>query len=120
LFSISDLVLRNSGVAGFRRLILPTTKTAEKEMRTAERKKARNKSVRSQTKTHVSKAEGIISSGNLEAAQAEVKSAISALDKEAEQGKAHRNSAARRKSRLMKKLNQAAASAKEAPAKTEK
>ncbi len=91
---------------------MPTTRTAEKEMRVANRRKARNKSARSQTKTDVSKAEGVISSGNLEAAKAEVKAAISSLDKEAEKGKVHRNNAARRKSRLMKKLNKAAAATK--------
>ncbi len=92
---------------------MPTTRTAEKEMRAAQRKLARNKSVISQTKTSVTKAEGAISSGNLEVAQAEVKSAISTLDKEAERGKVHRNNAARRKSRLMKKLNLAVAASKE-------
>jgi len=81
-------------------------------MRVAERREDRNKSARSQTKTSVSKAEAIIASGNLDAAKAEVKAAVSALDKEAEKGKVHRNNAARRKSRLVKKLNQAAASAK--------
>ncbi len=94
---------------------MPTTRTAEKEMRAAERSKARNKSVRSQTKTYVSKAEEAISSGNLDAAKAEVSIAISALDKEAEQGRVHRNNAARRKSRLMKKLNKASAPVKKAP-----
>jgi small subunit ribosomal protein S20 len=91
---------------------LPTTKTAEKEMRVANKRKARNKSIRSETKTNVSKAEVVISSGNLDAARAEVKIAISALDKEAEKGKVHANNAARRKSRLMKKLNKAVASSK--------
>jgi small subunit ribosomal protein S20 len=91
---------------------LPTTKTAEKEMRVANTRKARNKSIRSQTKTSVSKAEEVISSGSLEAAKAEVKTAISALDKEAEKGKVHSNNAARRKSRLMKKLNKAVAASK--------
>jgi small subunit ribosomal protein S20 len=88
---------------------LPTTKTAEKEMRVAERRKEQNKSGRSQTKTSVSKAEHIIASGNLDAAKVEVQRAISSLDKEAEKGQSHRNAAARRKSRLMKKLNKATA-----------
>ena len=91
---------------------MPTTKTAEKEMRVANRRKARNKSIRSQTKTNVTRAEQAISSGSLEAAKAEVKNAISALDKESEKGKVHANNAARRKSRLMKKLNKAAAAPK--------
>jgi small subunit ribosomal protein S20 len=91
---------------------LPTTKTAEKEMRVAERRKDRNKSVRSQTKTRIVKAEEAIASGNLEAAKAEVKIAISVMDKEADKGKIHRNNTARHKSRLMKKLNTAASAAK--------
>jgi small subunit ribosomal protein S20 len=91
---------------------LPTTKTAEKEMRVAERRKARNKSIHSQTKTYVSQAEAVIASGDLEAAKKEVKHAVSALDKEAEKSKVHSNNAARHKSRLMKKLNKAAAGSK--------
>lgn len=87
---------------------MPTTKTAEKEMRTAARRRARNKSIHSETKTRVSHAEEVIASGNLDSAKVEVKNAISALDKEAEKGKVHRNNSARRKSRLMKKLNKAA------------
>jgi len=92
-------------------------------MRVADRRKERNKSVRSQTKTDVSKAESVISSGDLEAAKVEVKAAVSSLDKEAGKGKVHRNNAARRKSRLMKKLNKAAAaskSGKKSEQKTEK
>jgi small subunit ribosomal protein S20 len=91
---------------------LPTTKTAEKEMRVAERRKGRNKSVRSQTKTRIVKAEEAIAAGNLEAARAEVKVAISTMDKEADKGKIHRNNTARHKSRLMKKLNKAASASK--------
>jgi small subunit ribosomal protein S20 len=91
---------------------LPTTKTAEKEMRTAERRKDRNKSIHSKTKTSVSRAETVIASGDLEAANKEVKQAISALDKEAEKAKVHANNAARHKSRLMKKLNKATAASK--------
>ena len=97
---------------------MPTTKTAEKEMRVADRRKKRNLSARSGTKTLVTKAEGVIASGSQDAARAEVKIAVKSLDKEAERGAVHRNNAARRKSRLMKKLNAAAKSAK--PAKSEK
>jgi small subunit ribosomal protein S20 len=91
---------------------LPTTRTAEKEMRVAERRKARNKSVRSETKTEVTLAENAISAGDLDAAKAAVKTAVSSLDKESERGKVHPNNAARRKSRLIKKLNKAAIPAK--------
>jgi small subunit ribosomal protein S20 len=88
---------------------LPTTKTALKEMRVAERRKDRNKTSHSQVKTEVTKAEALIVAGNKEAAKAGVKAAIKALDKEAEKGKCHPNAAARKKSRLMKKLNKASA-----------
>lgn len=91
---------------------MPTTKTAEKEMRAAERRRARNKSIKSMTRTAVVKAENAIASGDLEIAKGRVNAAISALDKEAEKGKSHRNTAARSKSRLMKKLNKAAAATK--------
>ena len=53
----------------------------------------------------------LIFSGELESAQAAVAAAISALDDAAKKGVIHSNSAARRKSRLVKKLNGALASA---------
>ena len=76
-------------------------------MRVAQRRQLRNKSVRSQAKTLVSKAEELIFSGELESAKGAVVAAISSLDKAAEKGVIHSNNAARRKSRLMKKLNKA-------------
>jgi small subunit ribosomal protein S20 len=93
---------------------LPTTKTAEKEMRVAQRRQKRNQSALSGAKTLVTKAEKAISGGNMETAQAELKAAIKSLDKEAESGTVHGNNAARRKSRLMKKFNAAAKSTKTA------
>jgi len=82
-------------------------------MRVSQRKRLRNKSVRSQNKTYIIKAEDLIFSGELEAAQEVVKTAITSLDKAAEKGVIHSNNAARRKSRLMKKLNEALASSLE-------
>jgi len=67
----------------------------------------RNKSVRSFTKTCITKAEGLIAIKELDQAGEAVTQAISALDKAAKKGVIHPNNAARRKSRLMKKLNQA-------------
>ena len=86
---------------------MPTTKTAEKEMRVAERRLTRNKATRSKVKTEITKAETLIAAGNLEAAKAGVKNAIKILDKEGNKGITHPNAVARRKSRLMKKLNKA-------------
>jgi len=86
---------------------LPNTESAKKQMRVSERKRLRNKSIRSMCKTNITKAERLIFSGELEEAQKAVVAAISSLDKAAEKGILHANNAARRKSRLMKKLNAA-------------
>ena len=88
---------------------MANTKSAQKQVRVTQRRQLRNKSVRSQTKTMVKKAEGLIFSGQVKQAEGEVVAAISSLDKAAEKGIIHSNNAARRKSRLMKKLNQAKA-----------
>ena len=83
------------------------SKSAQKQARAAEKKQLRNKSVRSQCKTGVTKAEKLIFSGELESAQQAVVDTISSLDKAAVKGVIHPNNAARRKSRLVKKLNEA-------------
>jgi small subunit ribosomal protein S20 len=55
----------------------------------------------------VTKAEGQIFVGDIPQAQKHVVEAISSLDNAARKGIIHPNNAARRKARLMKKLNQA-------------
>lgn len=87
--------------------MLPAIKSAQKQARASQRRQLRNKSVRSRCKTLITKAEGLIFSGELELAQQAVADAITSLDKAAEKGILHANNAARRKSRLIKKLNQA-------------
>lgn len=86
---------------------MPDSKSAQKQMRVAERRRLKNKSVRSQCKTEITKAERFIFSGELDSARQAVVAAISSLDKAAEKGIIHPNNAARRKSRLVKKLNKA-------------
>ena len=88
---------------------MTSSKSAQKQVRVAERRQLQNKSVRSQVKTSITKAEKLIFSGELEAAREAVVTAISSLDKAAEKGIIHHNNAARRKSRLMKRLNEAQA-----------
>ena len=91
------------------------SKSALKQARVAGRRQLRNKSIRSQVKTNITKAEKLIFSGDLEAAGKAVSEAVSSLDKAAEKKMVHANNAARRKSRLLKKLNKAAAQPKPAP-----
>jgi len=72
-----------------------------------ERRRVRNKSVRSAVKTSLIKAGKLISKKEAEATSAEIVQVISTLDRAAKKGVIHPNQAARRKSRLMKKLNRA-------------
>jgi small subunit ribosomal protein S20 len=82
-------------------------KSAMKRIRSSRRKAAYNQIARSTARTYVKKVRNLIEEGKLEEAQEAVKQAISALDKATQKGVIHRNNAARRKSRLMKQLNQA-------------
>lgn len=84
-------------------------KSAIKRIRVAEKKQLRNRPVRSSLKTFVGKARRLIDAGQVEDAARAVVTAISALDKAASKGIIHRNNAARRKSRLMVRLNRQAA-----------
>lgn len=86
---------------------MPQSKSVQKKARVAERRQLRNKPVRSVCKTNITKAERLIFSGELDLARVAVMAAISSLDKAAEKGIIHPNNAARRKSRLMNKLNEA-------------
>ncbi len=89
---------------------MANTKSAQKRIRSDERKRVRNMMVRSRVKTFIKKAEQAILAGEETSAEA-VRQAIAQLDKAASKGVIHRNNAARRKSRLMAKFNKANASA---------
>lgn len=82
-------------------------KSGLKRVEIAERNRQRNVTVKSAIKTATKKAlEGIdTKSENL---KDDVTAAISKLDKAASKGILHKNTVARKKSRLMKKVNQAA------------
>lgn len=83
------------------------TRSALKRVRQTERRRLRNQMVKTRVKTLVKRARLSIEAGDLEQAQLAVGDAISALDRAAERGILHRNNAARRKSRLMKRYNTA-------------
>ena len=88
---------------------MPQIKSAKKEMRATKQRRLRNKTTRSLCKSRITKAESLIFSGELDKGKETVMEAISSLDKAAEKGIIHPSNAARRKSRLMKKLNEAKA-----------
>ena len=79
-------------------------KSQIKRNRQNEKRRLRNRVYRGTARTEVKKARLAIESGNLEEAREATLIAISSLDKAAEKGVVHRKNAARRKSRLMKRL----------------
>lgn len=86
---------------------MANTKSAIKRIRQNEKRRLRNRMVKSQTRTYIKKAIKVMESKDSEAAKAAALAAIKALDKAAEKGILHKNNAARRKSRLMKRLARA-------------
>ena len=80
------------------------SKQSNKVARTAERKRLRNRLVRSSVKTHIAKARSSIDAGE-ESAPEKTTLAMSGIDKAVSKGIMHRNKGARLKSRLAKKLN---------------
>lgn len=79
-------------------------KSAIKRNRQNEKRRLRNRIYRGRARSFVKKARTNIEEGDLEAAREATIQAMSALDKAAEKGIIHKNNAARRKSRLMKRL----------------
>ena len=70
-----------------------------------EKANERNKAVRSELRTRTKHAEAAIEAGD--DAEATTREAIKRIDQAAAKGVLHKNTAARRKSRLMKKVNAA-------------
>jgi len=85
---------------------LANTHAAEKAIRQSARRRIRNRVVRTTTRTEVKTAASLIAAGDTAAAEKATLEALSALDQAAQKGVIKKNNAARRKSRLMKKLNQ--------------
>lgn len=81
-------------------------KSALKRVRSSERKRQRNRIVRSRVRTEMKKARTSIDSGDVAQAREATLEAVRQLDKAASKGVLHPNNAARRKSRLMKQLAQ--------------
>lgn len=81
---------------------MATLKSAKKRIRTNERKRIVNKNINSRIKSSVKKMFG---STNKDEAAILYKDAVSIIDRNAEKGKLHKNTAARKKARLTKYLN---------------
>jgi len=79
-----------------------TIKSQKKRILTNAKAAERNRAVRSELKTRVKKAESTVGTDENEAA---VRAAVKRLDSAVSKGVIHKNTAARRKSRLMKRIN---------------
>jgi small subunit ribosomal protein S20 len=89
---------------------MPEHLSVKKRIRQDKVRNLRNRSRRTNLRTSIKKVVTAISDNNPEQAQASLKEAISALDRAALKNIVHRNNAARKKSRLMRKVNALAAS----------
>lgn len=78
-------------------------KSAIKRIRQDEKRTIRNRAIRSRMRTYLKKAQTALTTDDQ--AEVAVRAAISELDRAAKKGVIHANAAARRKSRLMAKLN---------------
>jgi small subunit ribosomal protein S20 len=82
-----------------------------KRIRSSAKRRERNRVFRSRARTFINKTRRLIAEGKIKEAREQARLAISTLDKAAEKGIIHKNKAARCKSRLMRRLNQAASQA---------
>ena len=85
------------------------TRSAAKAHRRSLKKRLRNRQIESTAKSAVRHAVASIASGDMDAARADARAAIRALDRMVSKGIVHPNNAARRKSRLLLKYNAAVA-----------
>ena len=85
-------------------------KSQKKRNLTNARRHEKNKAVRSALKTRVKQADRAAVGGSEETAE-QLRLAVKALDKAAAKGVIHKNQAANRKSKLMKRINKVTSSA---------
>ena len=79
-------------------------KSAIKRNKQNEKRRLRNRVYRGSARTFVARARVTLAGEDPKAAEAATLAAVTALDKAAQKGVIHKNNAARRKSRLMKRL----------------
>jgi small subunit ribosomal protein S20 len=88
---------------------MPNHKSAEKRVRQNEKRREINKSHRTRLRTSLKKLRSALSGGDAGEIGTALPATISNIDKAIQKGVIHRNAAARHKSRLTKRANQATA-----------
>jgi small subunit ribosomal protein S20 len=84
---------------------VPTSLSARKRVRQNAKRRTINRARKSQVKTLTKQFEAAVAAGNVEAASEQLKAVSRKLDKTAATSTMHKRTAARKKSRLAKKLN---------------
>jgi small subunit ribosomal protein S20 len=87
---------------------MPNHKSAEKRVRQSEKRRVINRSNRTKVRTYIKKLRGALESGKSDDVQKVLPDTISVIDKAVQKGVMHKNAAARYKSRLTVRANQAA------------
>lgn len=88
---------------------MPNIKSAMKRVEVARRNAIKNAPIKSSLRTTIKRFEESAAGANVEEAKANLHKAIVSLDKAVTKGIIHKNAAARKKSRLTKRLNSLAA-----------
>lgn len=83
-------------------------KSAKKRILVIDKKSARNKAIKSKVKTYIKKVETAVAVGDKAAAQTALQAASSEISKAASKGIYHKNTAARKISRLALAVNKIA------------
>lgn len=86
--------------------IMPNMKNAEKRILVNAKKEENNNKYEASMKNSIKKVEKAVASKNKEEAQAALKTAIKNIDKAVKNGVTSKNTCARNKSRLTKKVNE--------------
>jgi small subunit ribosomal protein S20 len=95
---------------------VPNIKSAIKRVKVSEKKRLRNRPIRATARAYVKNARRAIDvDAETPQTQEALQLALSYLDRAAVKGVIHKNNAARRKSRLMKRFNKAHAAATSEP-----
>jgi small subunit ribosomal protein S20 len=86
---------------------MPNHKSAEKRIRQSEKRRINNRNSRGRLRTGIKKLRATLADGDGEQLQTLLPQTISLIDKAVQKGVLHRNAAARYKSRLTLRVNQA-------------
>lgn len=96
---------------------MANSRSAKKQIRVSERKRIRNRSIRSAVRTKVTHTRRALVGTDVASLELELKTAVQALDQAAEKGVLHKNNVARRKARLMSQVHKRLLALHEEPGK---